>query len=512
MAKRDSTKLDIVLLSVPRIAPVRPQMAMGVLKGICNELDLTSLVLDINQDFYLKWGKTNSDTVEKLDDYFIEFSKPLPDDVKEQYYEWLDQWVDTIVKKNPNHIGISVFSWQSQRFTRDLLTRLRPKTSAVIHVGGQGLVHNQDLSAHWANKVTFAWELLDNNLIDYFMKGESEETFKRYMLGDRTLPGLNNDSVVKFSDLDTVALPDYTDLDVTDYQNGYEKGVLPIESSRGCVRSCSFCEMSSEHGKYRGKSGVSIAEEMIAYYDLYGVKDFYFHDDLMNGNLKDLNDMVDHLLDYYDKNALGDAYFSFSGYWIIRSEKNFNSDRWKRLKKAGANLFVVGIETGSDRLRKTVRKGFTNKDLEFSIEQLKENKLKFYFMLISGIPGETEQDFQDTLDMLTRWQKYVATGTIIGINLGTTATIEQGTDLYNNPDKYKVIGINNESPQGINWMSTETPELDYRERVRRRLKIQEHVIELGYPLWKGDDHLKIVMDQYMLNKDDWELYQSGLIM
>ena len=63
MAKRDSTKLDIVLLSVPRIAPVRPQMAMGVLKGICNELGLTSLVLDINQDFYLKWGKTNSDTV-----------------------------------------------------------------------------------------------------------------------------------------------------------------------------------------------------------------------------------------------------------------------------------------------------------------------------------------------------------------------------------------------------------------------------------------------------------------
>lgn len=512
MAKRNTTSLDIALLSVPRIAPVRPQMAPAVLKGICNKLELTSKVLDLNQDFYLNWGKVNESTIKILDDYFIEFSKSLDPNVEKTYHQWIDSWIEKINKLNPRHIGISVFSWQSQRFTRDLLTRLRPKTQAIIHIGGQGLTHNQNLSAHWSSRVTFGWEMLEENLIDYFMKGESEETFERFLSGERDLPGLNNDSTVKFFALDDVPLPDYDDVDIRGYQNGYSAGVLPVESSRGCVRSCSFCEMSSMHGSFRRKSGHAVAREMIEYYKKYSVRDFYFHDDLMNGNLDDFRDTLNDLIEFYEQENLGDAYFSLSGYWIIRSQRQFGVKDWQALKRAGGNLFVVGIETGSDRLRKIVRKGFTNKDLEFSVKQMSDNGLKFYFMLISGIPGETKQDFQDTLDMLTRWQRYVADGTIIGINLGTTATIEEGTDFYNKPEKYNVVGFQGKKPQGINWMSLDTPELDYKERVRRRIKIQEHVMSLGYPLWKGDDHLKIIKDQYILNKDQWEQYRSGLIM
>jgi hypothetical protein len=53
-------------------------------------------------------------------------------------------------------------------------------------------------------------------------------------------------------------------------------------------------------------------------------------------------------------------------------------------------------------------------------------------------------------------------------------------------------------------MSLETPDLDYKERVRRRVRLQEHVVKLGYPLWKGDDHLKIILDQYKQNIEVWE--------
>lgn len=504
--------IDLVLLSVPRIAPVRPQMAPAVLKGICNSINKTCKILDINQDFFLCWGKKHPKEVEQLDDYLIEFNKEISGDLLEKYNAWIDDWIERILQTDPKHIGVSVFSWQSQRFTRDLLARLRPQTSAIIHIGGQGLVHSQNLSANWSSKVHYAWKLLDEGLIDYFMKGESEDTFKRFMLGERDLPGLNNDTVVKFYDLDNLPSADYDDFKLTEYQNGCERGVLPLETSRGCVRSCSFCEMSSEFGGYRRRSGKNVAEEMITFYNKYGVKDFYFHDDLMNGDLADFREMMSLLISYYKENNLPEAYFSFSGYWIIRSSKNFTEDDWYNLKLAGGNLMVVGIETGSDRLRKIIRKGFTNKDLDFSIKQMDKHGIKFYFLLISGIPGETLDDFQETLDMLTRWQKYVASGTIIGINLGTTATIEEGTDLYANPKKYNLVGLDGPQPKGINWISLDTPELDYKERVRRRLKIQEHVMELGYPLWKGDDHLKIIKDQYLLNKNMWDLYQSGLIM
>lgn len=124
-------------------------------------------------------------------------------------------------------------------------------------------------------------------------------------------------------------------------------------------------------------------------------------------------------------------------------------------------------------------------------------------MLISGLPGETADDFQETLNCLTRWQKYVANGSIIGINLGTTATIEPGTDIFKNYKNYNIVGLKGQPPSGINWMCTETPNLDYKERVRRRVELQEHVLSLGYPLWKGDDHLKIILDQYKVNIDMW---------
>ena len=52
-------------------------------------------------------------------------------------------------------------------------------------------------------------------------------------------------------------------------------------------------------------------------------------------------------------------------------------------------------------------------------------------------------------------------------------------------------------------MCSTTPELDYKERVRRRIRLQEHVNALRYPLWKGDDHLKIIIDKYQQNVEVW---------
>jgi hypothetical protein len=98
--------------------------------------------------------------------------------------------------------------------------------------------------------------------------------------------------------------------------------------------------------------------------------------------------------------------------------------------------------------------------------------------------------------MLTKYQRYVADGTIIGVNLGTTLTIEEGTELYDQPDTLKIIGINNQRPQGTAWVCEDNPGLTYKERVMRRIRAQEHAVALGYTFWKGDDQMKIMMDEY----------------
>ncbi len=496
-------KKEIVILSVPRIAPVRPSSAPAVLKSLCNQVGKTSQVLDLNQDFFMNFFKEYPTFSKEIDDYFIQFNLQLSSEAQKQYNQWIHKWVSQVLLYSPDIIAVSVFSWQSQRFVIDLLNVLRPQYTGIIIVGGQGLVNSQNMSSHWTAP-TYADSLLSAGLIDYYLKGETEETFPRFLLGERNLPGLNNSETVVFHNLNTGPLLDFSDTNINKYQNGYDGGVLPVESGRGCVRSCAFCEMSGEHGAYRKKDGRVLANEIIHYYETFGSKHYYFHDDLINGNLKDFNLFVDCVLEYYKKNNLPERHFTFSGYWIIRNQKQFNFSDFEKFYRAGGETLVTGVETGSDRLRKVMRKGFTNKDLEFNLECISQLKMKFYFMLIAGLPGEQIEDFNETLTALTRWQKYVATGAIIGINLGTTATIEPGTDIYNNYHKYNLVGLKGNRPIGINWMCTETPDLDYKERVRRRVLLQEHVSALKYPLWKGDDHLKIIIDKYKENIEVWE--------
>ena len=143
-----------------------------------------------------------------------------------------------------------------------------------------------------------------------------------------------------------------------------------------------------------------------------------------------------------------------------------------------------------------MKKNFTNADLDYNMEQYSLHKVQVYFLLIVGFPTETRKDFQDTLDMLTRYQRYVADGTIIGVNLGTTLTIEEGTEMYEHPERLGIIGIGGNIPQGPDWRCQSNMDLTYKERIMRRLEAQEHAVNLGYTFWKGDDQIKIMTDKY----------------
>jgi len=496
------TDIDITIVQVPRIAPVRPSSAPAVLKAMCNSVKKTSKVVDFNREFYLDYTKTNPDIARQIDEYWIAMTVQLSQETKNLYDQLIQSWIDRLLQIKSKIIAVCVFSWQSHRFVRDFLERLRPQYSGEILIGGQGLSLHQHMSSH-QTPATYAQELLNDGLVNWYLKGETEETFPRFLLGERDLPGLNNDFNTQ-PDVNLTPYGDFSDVDITSYQNGFTGGVLPLETSRGCIRNCAFCDQSTPYGVLRHKDGVSVAKELLHYYSTYGVKNFYFHDYVINANLVELHKFLDFLLDFYKENGLPDRYFTFSGYWIIRSRKEFAEPEFEKLYRAGANTLVTGVETGSDKLRTKMRKGFLNKDLEFNINQINHFRLKFYFMLIAGLPGETLDDFNQTLDMLTRWQKYVASGSIIGVNLGTTTTIEPGTHIHKHAKKFKIIGLKGREPEGINWLSLETPELDYKERARRRVAMQEHVMKLGYPMWKGDDHLKIMVDVYKSNIEVWE--------
>ena len=110
---------------------------------------------------------------------------------------------------------------------------------------------------------------------------------------------------------------------------------------------------------------------------------------------------------------------------------------------AGGNEFYVGVETGSDKIRWEMDKKFTNEDIDFQLEEFNKHGLRVFFLMLIGYVTETSDDHKETLKMFKRWQKYVATGTIQGIDLATGLQFLSHTPLERQIDQHGVYFLKN---------------------------------------------------------------------
>lgn len=484
-----------VILSVPRIAALRPAAAPAIIKSLLSDRGLESKVLDINLDFHNNFRKEHTDALFwEVDDYFFNNLTKLPPKIQQVYDQWIDQWIERIVDINPKWLMISVFTWQAQKFTRDFLVAWKKKTLIPVIIGGQGLIREEN--GTYASKPTYAHKLKNEGLINFWVRGEIETTIDAIIKETFDAPGINTDYFANRSDVNDHKLMNFDDFDILKYHSGYKNGVLPIESSRGCIRNCMFCDIPTTHGGFRFKKGNQLFNEVKHYFETYKVQDYFFHDALCNGSVKDFRIFNRKLVEYYQQNNLPSRHIKYSSHYIVRSKNHMPEKDFQLMGSAGAECMVIGVESGSDRVRHDMRKQFTNEDLDYNIRMFSKYGITAYFLMIVGFPTETRLDFEQTLEMLKRYQPYVADGTIIGVNLGTTLTIEEGTPIWDEYSKLKIIGINGDRPRGPDWRCEENPSLTYKERIMRRIEAQEYALKLGYTFWKGDDQLKLLMDNY----------------
>jgi len=492
-------KLFSAILSVPRITPVRPSIAPALIKSLIEQQNLSAKVVDINIDFYNNFSNTNgADIFKEVDQYLIGLNKKILSTTSQQCYNnFINQWVTRLIDLDPEHYLISVFTWQSQRFVRDLLQILRHKTTAKIIVGGQGIGEIREQTS-WIGRPIYAEKLKKLGLIDHWIKGDAESSVllvcKRIYQG----PGIDTDTYGSWSTLKDNPAPNYDDLDIASYHSGIPGGVLPLEISRGCVRECNFCDWVTSGGGFRTKTGEQMFNEVKAYVEQHNVRHFYFNDALMNGSIKEFNTFNRLLLKYYKQRGWPDRSIEYSGHFIIRGP----TQGWKRehielMGRAGAFSMVVGVETGSDTVRRDMNKGYTTADLDYNMEEFVKYGIKLYMLMMIGYPTETRTEFDQTLNLLKRYQKYVAGGHITGVNLGQTFIIEEGAPIFYNPEKLKLVGVNgSDQPRDVFWMNPFNPDLTYKERIKRRIEAQELVTKLGYPIWRGDAQLGWLVKKY----------------
>jgi len=483
--------MKTAVIAVPRLEPHRPPPGPAIVARICANQGHTVSVYDLNIKMFNEFVKHGYDFY-ALDEFFggntsiTTLQRRLIDDFTER-------WAQNIIAEDYDYVLIGIFSTVCEWYGRYLIEKLRHFGSkSKIIIGGMG-VGTYDLVTP---DKSFGNIMLDSGLIDAYIVGEAEVALVTYLQGG-VGAGINNNDIDQIQDLDHLPQPDYSyfDLDEYNYIIQGEKEVY-ITGSRGCVRKCTYCDVERFWPKYRYRSGQNVAAEMINNYERFGVTRFYFTDSLVNGSLKVFEKMCDQLANYRF-----DSPISWSGQFIFRQKKTIPKDHFATIAAAGGNLFYVGIETGSDRVRKEIGKNFTNEDIEFQFEECSKYGIKIIPLMFSGYLTETIEDHEENLKIFTRWKKYVANGVIDAIELGTELTILPGSPVERMIETHGIDFLldSGGSPVLRMWEARSNPTLTIQERIRRKVELHTEAIRHSWPVWRQASRLNDLRNRIITN-------------
>ena len=73
---------------------------------------------------------------------------------------------------------------------------------------------------------------------------------------------------------------------------------------------------------------------------------------------------------------------------------------FRKLKNSGCYHLFVGLESGCDKTLKNMNKGYSSADAVEFFKKLNREGLSFGVSILIGFPGETNQDFMDSLQFI----------------------------------------------------------------------------------------------------------------
>ena len=339
---------------------------------------------------------------------------------------------------------------------------------------------------------TTMWEQVLNNYkdIDICIIGEAEDAMleladRKNIADIKSIAYRNNNEIIKNlpreleKDLDKFGLPAWELIDFNEYGSGGVDGIhngidlskeklVPVIFSHGCLAACKFCALWWMWKKWRTKSGLSMANEIIGLHHKHGLKLFAFRDDCFGVDKNALNQFCDEIIKSKIK-----IVFSV----ITRVDVLNDRAELLKMKEAGCFSISYGVETGSQKILDEFNKGVKVDAMKTTLRMAREVGFKIHALMIVGSPFETPETVNETIDFLNDL-KPDTSGCIGGIIL------LPGTAYYN---KAKSINYINDNY----WLKDKEFPIDYstiskfrvfiyNKAVRNRKKIKDIKSEYNF--------------------------------
>jgi len=173
----------------------------------------------------------------------------------------------------------------------------------------------------------------------------------------------------------------------------YKKYSIPIArkhpfaliiTTMGCPYQCRFCTIPGYGTKFRDIEN-SIAEMRVI--KDFGFREILFQDPTLTVNTKFLTSLLNRMIEEQ-------FHFSFSCNADINS---MNEEKIALLKRAGCHTVNVGLESGNDKILNLYKKQLNTDKAREIVNLFKKYKIRTLGYFVVGLPGETEDSIEETI-------------------------------------------------------------------------------------------------------------------
>lgn len=309
----------------------------------------------------------------------------------------------TIKRLKPDVVGFSVFSHDlpSLKKSLEITKKINPKIITIAGGPHPSVLPSEMLREFEQLNYVFCGEAEVGlpKLVNYLQKRIKNITLS-------SIPGLvwrdKNDRIkvnaqAYLEDLDSIGYVAWDLLKPQEYPDA-PQGVIfrnlpiaPVMATRGCPFNCTFCAGWTISGKKIRKRNIdNLIGEIDLLYHKYGIREIHFLDD----NFTFFRDYVE---EFCHKLIQKDFKISWCCPNGVRLD-TLDQKILKLMQEAGCYYVSVGIEAGSDRILKLMRKGTNVTKIKKMVQIVHKADMPINGFFILGYPGETKNEIIRTIN------------------------------------------------------------------------------------------------------------------
>lgn len=228
--------------------------------------------------------------------------------------------------------------------------------------------------------------------VDHIVIGEGEYAIRDIVSGKVTERIVQYPSIENLDELPMPAWDYFAEMPY-DWGGNWlpEAPVFTMNTSRGCPFDCTFCSVGSIWGRrYTYFSAERVVADIEHVVRNHGAKGIYFREDNFTLNRKRLYEFCNLMIER-----------GINIPWVCETRaSSLDRETVELMARAGAKGAYIGVESGSQRLLDFMHKAIKLEDVRQAFKLCQEFGINTAASIIVGVPTETQQDLQMTMDLL----------------------------------------------------------------------------------------------------------------